>query len=212
MDVRPYAEQDRAELRALFEHAGDGSPSASLWGHPDAEAAVYLDPYLDVEPASVFVAAADGRLVGYLVGAVDTARFPGESKRIEAAIRTYRLPFRAASAPFFGRALADAVTAAVRRRPTAGEFHDPRWPSHLHIAVSRPARGTGAAGALMTSWIERLRAAGSPGCHLQTLVENEPAVRFFTRMGFTPQGDATAVPGLRYHGARVHQLTMVRAV
>ena len=60
----------------------------------------------------------------------------------------------------------------------------------------------------MISWW--LRAAGSPGCYLQTVVENARAVRFFERHGFTPHGAAPVVPGLRVAGRRVHQRTMVR--
>lgn len=62
----------------------------------------------------------------------------------------------------------------------------------------------------MRRWFERLEAAGTSGCHLQTLVENGRAVRFFERMGFTGYGPTPVVPGLRYRGTRVHQRTMVR--
>jgi hypothetical protein len=46
MEIRTFAEADRPALRELFPRAGEGAPSASLWGHPESEAAVYLDPYL----------------------------------------------------------------------------------------------------------------------------------------------------------------------
>jgi GNAT superfamily N-acetyltransferase len=75
------------------------------------------------------------------------------------------------------------ASATVRREPTAGDFDDARWPAHLHINVAARARGIGAADGLMERWFDRLRAAGSPGCYLQTLVENTRAVRFFERMG-----------------------------
>jgi RimJ/RimL family protein N-acetyltransferase len=62
----------------------------------------------------------------------------------------------------------------------------------------------------MTLWLDRLKAAGSPGCHLQTLTENTRAVRFFERAGFAVYGPTPLVPGLRYEGGRVHQQTMVK--
>ncbi|WP_236567515.1 hypothetical protein [Nocardia sp. CY41] len=61
----------------------------------------------------------------------------------------------------------------------------------------------------MDGWLARLDEDGL-GCHLQTQVENTRAVAFFTRMGFVPFGSAPAIPGMRYAGERVHQLTMVR--
>ncbi|GAA2370686.1 GNAT family N-acetyltransferase [Nonomuraea africana] len=211
MEIRTFAESDRAELRELSRRAGEGAPTASLWGHEESEAAVYLDPYMDLEPGSLYVAVHEGALVGYLTGCLDSSAFPSESARIDQAIRTYRLIFRARPAAFFARSMADMARAAIRREPTAEDFTDPRWPSHLHINVAPAARGAGAADGLMNRWLDRLRDAGSPGCHLQTLVENTRAVRFFERMGFTPYGPTPLVPGLRHAGKRIHQQTMVWA-
>lgn len=209
MEIRPFAEADRAELQRLFGRAGEGAPSASLWGHEESEAAIYLDPYMDLEPESLFVAVVDGALAGYLTGCLDSSRFPSESERMDKAIRKYRLVFRPGPAAFFARSMADMAWAAVRREPTAGDLDDPRWPAHLHINVAPPARGTGAADELMERWLDRLRETGSPGCHLQTLVENTRAVRFFERMGFVTHGPTPLVPGMRHGGKRLHQQTMV---
>jgi ribosomal protein S18 acetylase RimI-like enzyme len=167
---------------------------------------------MDLEPESLFVAVADGALVGYLTGCVDSAAFPRESARIEDAIRKYRLVFRPRSMGFFGRAVVDAARVKLRKEPSSGEFDDQRWPSHLHINVAPEARGTGAGSALMNAWFERLTAAGSPGCHLQTLVENQGAIRFFQRMGFAVHGPTPLVPGVRYQGKKLHQQTMVYTV
>lgn len=209
MEIRTFEESDRAELRELFARAGEGAPTASLWGHLESEAAVYLEPYMDLAPGSLFLAVADGALVGYLTGCPDTSAFPRESERMERAIRQHRLMFRGRPMAFFARALADGVGARLRKEPVAEDFDDPRWPAHLHINVAREARGTGAADALMHRWLDRLKVAGSPGCHLQTLVENTRAVRFFGRTGFTAYGPTPLVPGIRHEGRRLHQQTMV---
>lgn len=209
IQVRAYAETDRAELRELFSRVGEDSAAASLWGHPESEAAIYLDPYLDLAPDALFVAVADGALVGYLTGCYDSTAFPSDTVRIERAIRKHRLILRPGPAAFFARSLADMVWARVRRVPTAGDFADPRWPAHLHINLAPEARGTGAAARLMNLWLDRLVEAGSVGCHLQTLVENTRAVRFFERMGFVRHGPNPLVPGIRYQGRRMHQQTMV---
>jgi GNAT superfamily N-acetyltransferase len=209
VEIRGFAEADRTELMALFRQAGEGAPTASLWGHAESEAAVYLTPYLDLEPESVFVTVVDGRLAGYLAGSLGTA-VPSENARMERAIREHRPFLRRGPALFFARSLLDVAGTALRRQPTAGELADPRWPAHLHINLAPVARGTGAAATLMERWFERLRDTGTPGCYLQTLVENARAVRFFERMGFVAHGPTPAVPGLRYQERRVHQLTMVR--
>ncbi|WP_278265993.1 GNAT family N-acetyltransferase [Nocardia sp. AG03] len=212
MEIRGFTEQDRTDLTKLAELAGSGSPTESLWGHPESEAAVYLTPYLDREPESVFVSVDDdGALTGYLVGAVDSARFPSEEERMTDAIRRYRLALRRGPALFFARAIADTITSRLRRHDMAGDYTAPDFPAHLHINVTPAARGTGAAEALVHRFLDHARDAGAPGCHLQTLTENTRAVRFFTRLGFTPTGAPADVPGLRYQGRRVHQQTMTRA-
>lgn len=209
MEIRGFTEEDRAELRDLAVRAGEGSPSGALWGHPESEMAVYLEPYMDLEPKSLFLAVDDGRLVGYLAGCLDSAAFPSEEDRLTQAIIKYRLIFRREPAAFFARSVADMASAKLRRQPTAGELVDPQWPAHLHINVAPEARGRGAADGLMDSWFERLTATSSPGCYLQTLLENARAIRFFERMGFINHGPAPLVPGVRYQGHHVHQQTMV---
>jgi hypothetical protein len=59
--VRTFVENDRAELRDLFRRAGEGAPTASLWGHEESEAAVYLTPYMDLEPDSLSLPTSAGR-------------------------------------------------------------------------------------------------------------------------------------------------------
>ena len=208
-NIRTFTEDDRAELLDLFGHVGAGAPSTSLWGHAESEAAIYLKPYMDLEPESLFVAVVDGTIVGYLTGCLDSSAFPAESQRIDQAITQYHLLRRPATVRFFLRAMLDVVGARVRRRPTAGELDDPRWPAHLHVNVMPQVRGHGVAAALMSRWFDRLTDAGSPGCHLQTLVENPRAVRFFERCGFTKHGPTPLVPGLRHSERPVHQQTMV---
>lgn len=209
IEIRTFTEADRAELRELFAWEAEGSPVASLWGDPESEASIYLDPYMDLEPESLFLAAVDGKLAGHLAGCVDSSKLPSEDVRIERAIRTYRLYAKPRTMAFFARATAAMAVAAIRKQPTAKEIDDPRWPAHLHIAVSPAARGTGAADGLMRAWLDRLRTLEVPGCHLQTQVENARAVRFFERHGFGTYGTPALIPGLRWQGKPLHQQTMV---
>ncbi|WP_437479209.1 GNAT family N-acetyltransferase [Sorangium sp. So ce1014] len=211
MQVRSYRPSDHQALLALFARAGEGSPTATLWQHPASEAALYLEPYLQTDPDSVFLAVIDDVPVGYLTGCVDSSAFPNATERMTQVIKEYRLIMRRGPARFFARSMVDLVSARQRRVPTAAEgSSDPRWPAHLHINVAPEARGSGAGRALMEAWFDRLRAHRVPGCYLQTVVQNEPAIGFFGRMGFTRHGPTPEIPGLRYRGARVHQQTMVR--
>jgi ribosomal protein S18 acetylase RimI-like enzyme len=209
VEVRGFVESDRADLLAVFARAGEGAPGSPPWGHAPSEADVWLTPYIDRVPGSVFVAVADDAIVGYLAGCPDPSSIPSESERIRAAFRRHRLYLRPRAVAYFARALGDAADARLHRRPTAQELVDPAWPAHLHIDLAPEARGTGLGPALMGRWQDQLRDIGSPGCYLQTLVENTRAVRFFERAGFRRHGPTPVVPGARHRGSRVHQQTMV---
>ena len=209
-EVRSVRTADRAELLEVFVRAGEGTPAGALWGDPLSEAAIYLLPYLELEPETFYVAVVDGRIVGYLTGCLDGAQFPSEEERIERAVREHGLLRRFGPVRFFFRASMDVAIARLRRRPTAAGFDDPRWPSHFHINVVAEARGTGVAQALISAWEGWLNDQGSAGCHLQTLTENGRALAFFRSLGFVSVGEAVLVPGLRHDGGHVHQQTMVR--
>ncbi|WP_438015127.1 GNAT family N-acetyltransferase [Sorangium sp. So ce315] len=211
MHVRSYRPSDHQALRALFACAGEGSPTASLWQHPTSEAALYLEPYLRADPDSVFLALVDDVPVGYLTGCPDSSRLPSAAELMARVIKEDRLITRRGPAIFFARSVVDVVSARLWRVTTADEgFPDPRWPAHLHINVAPEARRSGAGRALMEAWFERLRAHRVPGCYLQTVVQSEPAIGFFERMGFIKHGPTPEIPGLRYRGAHLHQQTMVR--
>lgn len=207
--VRTATAADGPALLELFRRAGTDSPSETLWGHVESEAAIYLDPYLQLAPDSLFLAEADGEFLGYLTGCPDTASFPSEQERFTAAIRAHKLFGKREPRAFFLRSMRDVAVAKLRRQPSPGELADSRWPAHLHINVVPRARGAGVAAELMTRWQDRLRDLGSPGCHLNTLVENTRAVRFFQRAGFLPHGPTPLIPGVRNQHERVHQQTMV---
>lgn len=208
--IRLFAAADRDKLAELFTRAGADSPTGELWGHAESEAAVYLTPYAEHEQGTLLLAEVGGQFVGYLAGCADSSAFPGESERMKRAVKEFRLTRRWTTVRFFARAVTDWVGARIRSEPTAEDgFSDPRWPAHLHINVAADARGTGVAGELMTRWQMDLINQGSSGCHLQTLVENTRAIRFFERSGFVQHGPAPLVPGIRHEGNRLHQQTMV---
>ena len=65
----------------------------------------------------------------------------------------------------------------------------------------------------MRRWLDRLREAGVPGCHLETVAENTGAVAFFESMGFEKRRAPIPAPGLRSpEGHRHHVQLMVRSL
>lgn len=201
--VRRFSQDDRAQLRDVFHRAGDGEPSP--FGRH--EESVWLAPYMDLEPDSLFVATVDGEIVGYLTGCLDSAKLPSAEDHIRRLIAEERLLLSPGPLLFLMRSMLDI---AMNRGRTASGFDDPRWPSHFHIRLAPEARGRGLGTMLIGRWQERLREAGSPGCHVEPMLENAGAVALFARMGFEKHGEALMAPGFRgARGERQHVQVMV---
>lgn len=207
--VRPYRSGDRSRVREICHRTGFlGEPADWYWQDRDSFADVWTSWYTDYEPESAFVAEQGGRVVGYLLGCVDTRRAPASSSLLRRVMLRRLLPLCPGTARFFWRSVADLLRGVPM---PSGELLDPRWPAHLHIDLLPEARRRGAGAALMRRWFGRLREVGSPGCHLGTLAENRNAIAFFQRMGFRRLGAPRPVPGLRSRDrARMHQQLMVR--
>ncbi len=214
LEIRPYVPADRGRVRTVcFETGYMGDPVAWLWPDADSFADLFCGYYTDAEPGAASVVTIDGRVEGYLLGCVDSsAVWPPQSILGRHIVRR-RLTLRPRMGRFLARGIVDAVGDIARKRVDLAqmEFHDPRYPAHLHIDLLPVARGRGAGARLVQGWLERLRAEGVPGCHLQTFAENTGGRAFFAAMGFRPVGDAQPVPGFRTPlGARLHTVTMVR--
>lgn len=208
--IRPYRAEDRAAVRHICHATGFmGEPADWYWRDAESFAEVWSGYYTDREPESAFVVEdAEGRVVGYLLGCVDTRRAPDPARRTAQLALVRGLLARPGTAGFLWRALGDVLTGSASSSSTPVPE---RYPAHLHIDLLPEARGRGAGRALVACWLERLRGLGAPGCHLGTLAENRGAVAFFERMGFRRHGAPCRVPGLRSRaGARLHAQTMVR--
>lgn len=207
--LRPYEAADRARVREICCATGFlGDPVAWFWRDAESFADVFSRYYTDEEPESLLVAVRGGRVEGYLFGCVDAARADGVQSAALRVALSRGLPLRPGTAGFFWRSAFDVL----RDRAGAGaELRDARWPAHLHVNLTPDLRGRGVGAALMTGWLERLRAQGVAGVHLTTWAENEAALAFFERMGFARHGDARRAPGFRTRdGARMHRQVMVR--
>lgn len=211
--VRPYVVEDRGAVRRICHATGYmGETAQWYWSDQESFADMWTGYYTDVEPESALVGEIGGQVVGYLLGCVDSRRAwnPG----VVALRHTLRggLLWRPGTAATIWRTVWDLVADTSRgRRLVRKPFSDRRWPSHLHINLLPEARGDGLGAALIETWLDRLRALGSPGCSLETLAENSSARAFFAAVGFTPLGEPLLVPGGRTReGGRLHSQVMVR--
>jgi ribosomal protein S18 acetylase RimI-like enzyme len=166
--------------------ARGGEPQPDDVADPALVSLVYALPYLALERRTCHVLEDAGTVIGYVVGAVDSADF---YRRWTAQWAPRHLPRPVGADPALVSLLADPD----RALPPGVE----RYPSHLHINLLPVARSGGWGGRLLQSFLQTLALAGSPGIHVRVDEGNEAAVRFYRRLGFTVH-------------RRDHTLTMVR--
>jgi ribosomal protein S18 acetylase RimI-like enzyme len=214
LHIRPYEPRDRARVRHIcFVTGYIGEPVEWQWRDAESFSNIFTGYYTDAEPESALVAEIDGEVRGYLLGCVDSSRACDPATVVGRQITGRALPFRPGTARFIWRSVGDVIVDAAHKRLPPASFSDPRWPAHLHIDLLRDARGRGVGAALMRRWLDSLRQAGVPGCHLETMAENTGAVAFFESMGFEKRRQPIPAPGLRSPwGERLHVQLMVQSL
>ncbi len=162
--IRPYQPADRESIRRLCCETGYlGDPVESLFQDRELFADLFTNAYLDHAPEWAFVAEVDGRVVGYLLGAI--------SPRFELALMrsglstTAKMLYRLATGRY---AQHPRSRRFVRWLLTSGFREQPRHPAnaaHLHWDLSRGFRGRGICLRLWQVYERRLRAAGVQECY-----------------------------------------------
>ncbi len=184
MQVRRYRPADREAVHRI---AGDtaffGQPIETYLDDRQHFLDLFVAYYTDYAPGYVWVAEAEGQVVGYLTGCPDTLRQRRTLwRRLLPRVLLRLLCGRYRMARKTWRYIGRLVLAARR-----GEFPsaDPTvYPAHLHINVSAGWRGRGLGERLMTAYLAQLRTEGVAGVHLETTTLNTAAVRLYRSQGF----------------------------
>ncbi len=156
----------------LLGREGAGTfPSEALWGE------LFVAPYLRGGCCSL-VAEEGGQVVGYILGACAhlplalalLARLPGVFLRFLLGCYGPRLPHLR----YLLRLLLFPGPKAPRKA----------YPAHLHIAVDPKAQGRGLGRALLTAFLDCLKAKGVRGVQLSTTRANRAARELYRNLGF----------------------------
>lgn len=168
---RPSDIDDVARVCLLTAHHGEPAPAQTV--DPDLVADVYARPYLVLEPATSRVLVVDHAVVGYVVGALDSAEF---YRRWQQEWTPRRLPRPQGADP----ALVHLLTAPHTALPEAAQ----EYSSHLHVNLLPQVRGGGWGRRLVVDFLAGLRAGGSRGVHLEVDRANTRAIAFYEQLGF----------------------------
>jgi ribosomal protein S18 acetylase RimI-like enzyme len=180
--VRGYRPDDLDAVYDVCVRTGDrGAGAVGRYRSDRLLGELYAGPYLTAEPEHAHVLDdGTGRVVGYLLGTADTARFVRWYREVWLSVTADRCP-----PPADPPLTPDDVLLARHRRPE--RMLVPviaEYPAHLHINLLAPWRGRGWGRVLMERFLAGLRTAGVPAVHLATDVDNRPALAFYRRLDF----------------------------
>jgi predicted N-acetyltransferase YhbS len=178
VSIRKYRPSDRAAIREICREASRSQPDPLFQEDPELAPLLFVDYYLEHEPDSCFVAEADNRVVGYIAGCCDTARYekhvrrrvtPRIILRIARRIVTLRYRRKETYRALWWSLFANLVT---RPKPLSESWDE--YPAHSHSNVEPGHRGGGIGFSLGVAFHDHLRARGITGLHA-VLVERDGA-------------------------------------
>lgn len=181
--LRPYRPEDSGDVYDVCVRTADaGEDARGLLSQDDLWGDLFAGPYLALEPELAFVLDDGARVVGYVLGTADTARWAAEHRArwLPRVAPRYPLP-------------ADGQAPRTREEHLVDLLHHPErnvrpelagYPAHLHIDVLPAHQGAGHGRALVRAFVGALAARGVPGLHLGVLATNTRARGFYARLGF----------------------------
>lgn len=183
VSIRGFLPQDREDLRRIScENAFPGIKPGAVFSDDEVLADALTLYYTDYEPQSCFVAVADNRVVGYIIGTKDVPTMEHiSSKKIFP-----RLIWKALRRGDFLNIGNLKFIFYCLRSACRGEFFIPdfskKFPAMLHIGIESGYRQAGIGSRLIKTYEAYLKEQGISGVHFGTF--SEGAKDFFVKMGF----------------------------
>jgi ribosomal protein S18 acetylase RimI-like enzyme len=181
--VRPYEPRDRAAVLQIAADTGYfGAPVEAFLDDRRIMQDAFVAYYVDREPEHLWVAEADGEVVGYISGSTGGSRASRGKARTSAVFACRLLTFRYRVGRLTWRYFRRTGGAVLRREYPHADLR--QYPAELHINLAEGARGLGLGKSLMNACLDQMTALGVPGIHLNTTSLNAAAVRMYEKMGF----------------------------
>jgi ribosomal protein S18 acetylase RimI-like enzyme len=179
--LRAANTSDLPELRRICLETGDsGKDATHLHKLPDLVGDIYVTPYVIHEPDFAYVLLAENKVVGYLLGVLDTKSF--EKILVEkywpiAKTKYQQIDFEITPSD-------QELLAELERQGFSDEELTKKYPSHLHIDIVESHQSAGYGKSMITFLLNELKQAGSSGVHLHMSASNDRARVFYKKFGF----------------------------
>lgn len=176
---------DVADLPELFRiclQTGDsGKDATHLHKLPELVGDIYVAPYVIHEPRFAYVLMAQNKVVGYVLGVLNTADF-------ESILAKNYWPETKAKYAHINSEITPSDQELLNDLAKQG-FSDPdllaKYPSHLHIDIVESHQSAGYGKVMIAHLLDELKAAGSKGVHLHMSSKNDRARAFYKKFGFS---------------------------
>ncbi|HET9211896.1 MAG TPA: GNAT family N-acetyltransferase [Thermoanaerobaculia bacterium] len=211
IEIREYEPRDRAAVREICRSTAYGGAEEALVD-PYLFVDLMVRAYTDLAAGNGWVAEREGGVVGYLAGGFNEERLhrvqawrvvPGAVARALGRGLLWRRSL--------WRLLADlpGFVAEARR---ARALDEERFPGHLHVNLLPGSRGRAVGRRLVERFLDEARRRKLPGVKAVVYETNQPARRFFERLGFRPLGRRPAFKPPPADGGREWKIVYGREI
>ena len=172
---------DLPELRRICLETGDsGKDATHLHKLPELVGDIYVAPYVIHEPNFAYALLAENKVVGYLMGVLDTKSF--ENILVEkywpiAKAKYEQIDFEITPSD-------QELLAELDKQGFSNQELIKKYPSHLHIDIVESHQSAGYGKSMIAFLLSELKQAGSSGVHLHMSASNDRARVFYKKFGF----------------------------
>ena len=178
--IRSYKSADTSAVYEICLKTGNsGQDATHLFSDPLVLGHIYVGPYMEFEPQSVFILEDDQGPCGYIMGVLDSQTYYQwmHSEWLPKIRVNYKKPTGNPNTWDETEEITDLLFHPVAQRLL------PDYPAHLHIDLLSRAQGKGQGKLLMDRFIDYLKYNKIPGLHLELSSNNDRAFNFYRKYG-----------------------------
>ena len=178
--IRSYKSADTSAIYEICLKTGNsGQDATHLFSDPLVLGHIYVGPYMEFEPQSVFILEDDQGPCGYIMGVLDSQKYYQwmHSEWLPKIRVDYKKP--TGDPDTWNKT--EKITNLLFQPESQRLFPD--YPAHLHIDLLSRAQGKGQGKLMMDRFIEYLRYNKISGVHLELSSKNDRAFNFYRKYG-----------------------------
>jgi len=178
--IRSYKSADTSAVYEICLKTGNsGQDATHLFSDPLVLGHIYVGPYMEFEPQSVFILEDDQGPCGYIMGVLDSQTYYQwmHSEWLPKIRVDYKKP--TGDPDTWNKT--EKITNLLFQPELQRLF--PGFPAHLHIDLLSRAQGKGQGKLMMDRFIDYLRYNKISGVHLELSSKNDRAFNFYRKYG-----------------------------